>query len=54
MSRALAGPRLSGTQWSAGGMLGTPMGFQGVVVLTVIFDAAFTIWPRLMTDFAGY
>ena len=25
-----------------------------IVLLTVIFDAAFTIWPRLMTDFAGY
>jgi hypothetical protein len=45
---------LSGTQWNIGGMLVTPVHFQGFVLLTVIFDAAFTIWPRLMTEFAGY
>ena len=54
LSRAFAHPRLSGTQWNVGGMLVTPAHFQGLVLLTVIFDAAFTIWPRLMTDFAGY
>ena len=54
LSRAFAHPRLRDTQWSAGGMLVTPLHFHGFVVLTVIFDAAFTIWPRLMTDFAGY
>jgi hypothetical protein len=54
VSRAFAHPRLSGTQWNIGGMLVTPVHFQGFVLLTVIFDAAFTIWPRLMTEFAGY
>ena len=54
LSRAFAHPRLRDSQWSVGGMLVTPLHFQGFVLLTVIFDAAFTIWPRLMTDFAGY
>jgi hypothetical protein len=54
LSRAFAHPRLRDTQWNAGGMLVTPVHFHAFVLLTVIFDAAFTIWPRLMTDFAGY
>jgi hypothetical protein len=54
LSRAFADPRLRDTQWNAGGMTVTPVHFYGFVLLTVIFDAAFTIWPRLMTDFAGY
>ena len=54
LSRAFAHPRLRDTQWSVGGMLVTPRHFLGFVLLTMIFDAAFTIWPRLMTDFAGY
>ena len=54
LSRAFAHPRLSRAEWTVAGMLVTPMHFQGFVLLTVLFDAAFTIWPRLMTDFAGY
>ncbi len=54
LSRAFAHPRLSRAEWTVAGTLVTPMHFQGFVLLTVLFDAAFTIWPRLMTDFAGY
>jgi hypothetical protein len=54
LSRAFAHPRLKGTQWSIGGMFVTSVHFHGFLLLTVLFDAAFTIWPRLMTDFAGY
>jgi hypothetical protein len=54
LSRAFAHPRLNGAQWSVGGTLVTPVHFQGFVLLTVLVDAAFSIWPRLMADFAGY
>jgi len=54
LSRAFAHPRLSRTEWTVAGSLVTPMHFQGFVLLTVLFDAAFSIWPRLMSDFAGY
>ena len=54
LSRAFAHPRLNRTEWTVGGTLVTPLHFQGFVLLTVLFDAAFSIWPRLMSDFAGY
>ena len=54
LSRAFAHPRLNRAEWTVAGTLVTPMHFQSFVLLTVLFDAAFTIWPRLMSDFAGY
>ena len=54
LSRAFARPPLDRSEWTVGGTLVTPLHFQGFVLLTVLFDAAFTIWPRLMADFAGY
>jgi hypothetical protein len=54
LSRAFARPPLDRSEWTVGGTLVTPLHFQGFVLLTVVFDAAVTIWPRLMGDFAGY
>ena len=54
VSRALTRPPFDRIEWTVGGMLVTPLHFLGFVLLTVVFDAAFTIWPRLMSDFAGY
>jgi hypothetical protein len=54
LSRALSRPPLDRSEWRAAGALVTPVHFFGFVLLTVLFDAAFSIWPRLMSDFAGY
>jgi hypothetical protein len=54
LSRAFAHPSLAGTEWQVAGASITARHFHGFVLLNVLFDAAFTIWPRLMADFAGY
>jgi len=40
--------------WTVAGVQVTVVHFQLLTVATVAFDMAFTLWPRLLADFAGY
>jgi hypothetical protein len=47
-------PPFRATEWRAAGTTLTPAHFNVLIVIVVLTDVAFLLWPRLMADFTGY
>ena len=53
-SRLIWRSRLSAEQWRLGAVVLTTAHAQWLVTATILFNAAFRVWPRLLTTYGGF